>query len=367
MTRGKCMTKEPDAAPVIPSRTPHPTIATIAAQMGLSRATVTHVLNGRATEQRISPETQHRVLKVAHELGYRANAAARAIRASRFGNIALIQSLHGQYLPNELLHGLTKAIAAKDMHLVLTQVSDVIIDDEAYLPHTMRELSVDGVLINRHVGFSQSYLDRIHRLGIPAVFLNVKQESDCVHPDDLMGGRIATEFLLRLGHERIAYVDTEEPENRHYSKHDRQEGYKQTMRAAGKLPQVFLLPKDWRTPGQPGMDRRVETACLLLAQENRPTAVVAYELTEAMAVVHAAHLLGLHIPHDLSLIQFHHWIDDRFFIPIQTVSNVMREVGREAVEMLLEKIAAPQAALSARVVAVEMMEGATCMPRRTQG
>jgi DNA-binding LacI/PurR family transcriptional regulator len=237
---------------------------------------------------------------------------------------------------------------------------------EAYLPHTMRELSVDGVLINRHVGFSQTYLDRIHRLGIPVVFLNVKQEFDCVHPDDRMGGQIATEFLLRLGHERIAYLDTEEPENKHYSKLDRREGYEQAMRAAGKTAQVFLLPKEWQVPGQPGIDRRVETAQRLLAQENRPTAIVAYELAEAMAVVHAAHLLRLRIPQDLSLIQFHHWIDDRFFLPIQTVSNAMAEVGREAVAMLLEKIANPQAALSARLVPVEMMEGATCMSLRSK-
>lgn len=360
------MAREQKTAHAAPSRTTHPTIATIAEQMGLSRATVTHVLNGRATEQRIRPETQHRVLKVAHELGYRANAAARAIRASRFGNIALIQSLHGQYLPHELLHGLTKAIAAKDMHLVLTQVPDVVIDDEAYLPHTMRELSVDGVLINRHVGFSQSYLDFIHRLGIPAVSLNVKQEFDCVHPDDLMGGRIAAEFLLRLGHERIAYVDTDEPENKHYSKDDRREGYEQAMTSAGKTPHVFLLPKDWRMAGSPGMDQRVEMAQRLLACNDRPTAVIAYELTEAMAVVHAAHLLDLRIPEDLSILQFHRWIDDRVFMPIQTVSNVMMQVGVEAVEMLQAKIANSPAALPARVIPVEMLEGATCMPHRAR-
>jgi DNA-binding LacI/PurR family transcriptional regulator len=349
---------------VVPSRTTHPTIATIAAHMGLSRATVTHVLNGRAAEQRIRPETQQRVLKVAHELGYRANAAARAIRASRFGSIALIQSLRGQYLPNELLYGLTKAIAALDMQVVLTQVPDVVIDDEAYLPQTMRELSVDGVLINRHVGFSQSYLDFIHRLGIPAVSLNVKQEFDCVHPDDLMGGRIATEFLLRLGHERIAYVDTEEPENKHYSKHDRRMGYDQAMTSAGKSPQIYWLPKEWQVPGQPGMDQRVEAARLLLVCDDRPTAVLAYELAEAMAVVHAAHLLGLRIPQDLSIIQFHHSMDDRFFIPMQTVSNVMTEVGVQAVEMLLEMIANPSEARPARVIPVEMLEGATCIPYR---
>ena len=356
------MTKEQKTNEVVSSPAAHPTIATVAAHIGLSRATVTHVLNGRATAQRISPETQQRVLKAAHELGYRANAAARAIRAGRFGNIALIQSLYGQYLPNELLRGLTKAMASRDIRFVMTQVPDTVIDDEAYLPHTMRELSVDGVLINRHISFSEPYLSRIQRLGIPAVFINVKQEFDCVHPDDLMGGRMAAEFLLRIGHERIAYIDTEEPENKHYSKHDRREGYAQAMQAAGKTPQVFLLPKEWPMPAQPGLDRRVEAARLLLAQENRPTAVVAYELAEAMAVVHAAHILGLRIPQDLSLIQFHHWIDDRYFIPIQTVSNAMTEVGMEAVEMLLEKIENPQTPLPARVVPVTMLEGATCMP-----
>ena len=74
-------------------RTTYPTIATIAAQMGLSRATVTHVLNGRGTEQRIRQETQQRVLEMAQELGYRPNTSARAVRAGRFGSVALIQSL----------------------------------------------------------------------------------------------------------------------------------------------------------------------------------------------------------------------------------------------------------------------------------
>ena len=344
-------------------RMAHPTIATMAAQMGLSRATVTHVLNGRATELRIKPETQERVLKVAHDLGYRANAAARAVRAGRFGNIAFVQSLYGQYLPNELLLGLTQAIAARDIRFVLTQAPDRVINDETYLPHTMRELSVDGVIINRHHGFSETYLAHIQRLGIPAVFLNVKQEFDCVHPDDLTGGRIAAELLLQLGHERIAYIDTDEPENRHYSKYDRRAGYEQAMQNGGKTPQISLLPVVY-PPGQPGSDLRIEAARLLLMQANRPTAIIAYETAEAMAVVHAAHLLGMHIPQDLSIVQFHHRIDLRYFIPIQTVSNAMVEVGTAAVEMLLEKIENPQTALPTRVVPVKMLDGATCMPLR---
>lgn len=347
---------------VTPTRTPRPTIATIAAQMGLSRATVTHVLNGRATEQRIRPETQRRVLEVAQELGYRANASARAIRAGRFGNIAFIQSLFGQYLPMELLNGLTKAIGDKDMHLVLTQVPDAVFEDASYLPHTMRELSADGVLINRHLGYSPAFLQRIHKLHIPAIFMNIQQEFDCIYPDERMGGRTATEFLLRLGHERIAYVNTEDPENVHFSKRDRRLGYEQVMLSAGKTPWVHMLPLDWRTFGQPSVDQRVESARRLLARDDRPTAVLAYEMAEAMAVVHAAQLLGLRIPEDLSIIAFHNRIDDRYFLPFHTVSNMMAEVGAGAVDMLLGKIENPETALPARVVPVALLEGATCMP-----
>jgi LacI family transcriptional regulator len=345
-------------------RPSHTTIATIATHMGLSRATVTHVLNGRATQQRIRPETQRRVLQVAQELGYRANASARAIRAGRFGNIALIQSLLGAYLPQELLYGLTTAIADKDLHLVMTQVPDVVIDDEMYLPHTMRDLSVDGVLINRHTGFAHPLIERIHHLRIPAIFLNVRQESDCIHPDDAMGGRIATEFLLGLGHERIAHVDIDDPENRHYSKHDRRAGYENAMALAGRQPRLFRLPKEWRSEGQPSVDQRVAGARTLLTRDDRPTAIVAYELAEAMAVVHAAHLLGLRIPEDISIIQFHNRRDDRYFLPFHTISNVMEAVGKEAVAMLLEKMKHPEAALPPRAVPVVLIEGATCLPPR---
>ncbi len=315
---------------------------------------------------RIRTATQHRVLEVAHEPGYRANASARAVRAGRFGNIALVQSLLGQYLLSELLHGLTQALADKDLHLALTQVSDAVIEEESYLPHTLRDLSVDGVLVNRHIGPTLPYLQRIRRLRIPAVFLNAKQEFDCVYPDDLAGGQTATEFLLGLGHERIAYVDTEEPENKHYSKEDRRSGYERAMMSAGKFPRLYFLPRDWRGAGQPSGDQRVEAVRrLFLSRGDRPTAVIAYELAATMAVVRAAYSCRLRIPEDLSLIQFHHAIDDRFFVPIHTISNAMETVGGKAVDMLLEKIERPDVPLVACVVPVAMLEGATCLPPRS--
>jgi DNA-binding LacI/PurR family transcriptional regulator len=266
----------------------------------------------------------------------------------------------GQYLPAELLGGLTTAIAARDLHLVLTEVANVDAGGESYVPHIMRKLSVDGVFVNRHGDAPPPFLDRIKRLHIPAVFLNARQEFDCIYPDDLGGGTLATEFLLRLGHERIAYVETEPRPHPHYSERDRRTGYERAMASAGRKARVHSLPIDWRAQETMQRDQRIEAARELLARKDRPTAVLAYELAEAMAVVHAAHLLGLRIPPDLSLVVFHHRLDDRCFLPMHTVSNVMKEVGEAAVEMLLEKIKDPERDLPAKGVPEALLEGASC-------
>lgn len=338
----------------------HPTLATLAESLGLSPSTVTHVLNGRGDKLRIRPETQQRVREAAAELGYRANASARAIRAGRFGNVALVQSLWGQYLPPELLFGLTSALTDADLHLVLAQAPDHAIEDETYLPETLRALSADGILLNRHRGFSPAYLDQIQRLRIPAISLNVKQEFDAIHPDDLHGGTLATEFLLNLGHERIAFVDSDEPYNTHYSKADRRLGYERAMAAAGRPAQLCWIPKVWHHGD--GEDERILAAWATLAAPSRPTAIVAYELAEAMAFVHAAHQLGINIPADLSIALFHNRLDDRCFLPMHTVCNEMERVGRGAVEMLLEKIERPDVPLPTRAVPPVLLEGKTCQP-----
>jgi LacI family transcriptional regulator len=254
-------------------------------------------------------------------------------------------------------------MAARDLQLVLTQVANVDDSGESYLAHTMRALSVDGVFINRHGDSPPPFLERIRRLRIPAIFLNSKQDVDCIYPDELRGGELAAGTLLRLGHERIAYVETEERCIPHYSERDRRSGYERAMAAAGRVPWVHRIPVNWRPYG-PHADQRVEAAVRLLNQRDRPTAVVAYELTESMAVVRAALLLGLRIPEELSLIHFHSHVDDRCFLPVHTVSNMMQQVGEGAVTMLLEKIEYPYQTLPSRAVPEVLLEGATCMPLR---
>ena len=336
------------------------TAAMVAAHLGLSKATVTHVLNGRGTQQRIRPETQQRVLDAAASLGYRPNVSARAIRTGRFGCAALIQSLKALYSPTELLQGISEALSEHDMHLSLAEVPDEIIDEEIYVPKVVRELSADGLLINRILDIPLEFIARLRALQTPAIFLNVKQEYDAVHPDDRQGGQKATDYLLQLGHTRIAYVSAAVNLNEHYSKIDRRAGYEDAMQKAGLPPLIWGLPADPKILTLVNPDPRVAAAEALLMQPQRPSAIVAYELAEAMAFLHASYRLGLHIPTDLSLIMFHSEIDPRLCLPITTVNNAMRRVGREAVQMLVEKIDTGGQPLVSRTVPVDLLEGVTC-------
>ena len=337
------------------------TTATLAAYLGLSRATVVHVLNGRATQQRIRPETQRRVLEAAQVFGYRPNVSARAVRTGRFGCVGLIQCLMDYYLPVELQQGIAEALSERDMHLSLAEAPIERLDEASYVPKVVRELAVDGLLINRMPQIPQDFMERLALLPTPAIFLNVREENDSVHPDDRAGGRLAAEHLLALGHTRIAYAEALSAGPEHYSREERRKGYREAMEAAGYHAQVVTLPPE-QAAATADYAARIEAARACLCARNRPTAVVAYELAEVMAFVRAADQLRCAIPGDLSLVVFHRNTDSRLCVPLTTVTNAMDRVGREAVQMLCKKIEAPNLPLPSRRIPVDVIAGGTSAP-----
>ncbi len=342
---------------------PRVTAASIAVHTGLSRATVTHVLNGHADEQRIRRETQQKVLEAARLLGYRPNASARALHTGKTGTAALIQSLSAAYLPERLLLGLTEALSENNMYLTLAEVPDAVLDDRSYLPKILREHTVDGLIINRIVDIPDSFIEEVNRLNTPVTFLNVNRPWDAVYPDDFNGGRMAANYLIGLGHTRILYLGSYVNCPLHYSQIDRRDGYREAMFQAGLQQRELLLPADPPTHIEALNDKRVQVMRTYLENTPyRPTAIVAYELAEALAVLHAAHQLQLRIPQDLSLAMFHHHMDFRLCVPVTTFCNGMHIVGREAVSLLLQKIDTPGVLVPSRMVPIELIEGATCSP-----
>jgi LacI family transcriptional regulator len=317
-------------------------VATTAKQVaeaaGVDRSTVSKVVNGASGSTRVSPATAKRVLQVARELNYRPNAAARAARKGKFQAIGLVAStdrLRSAYGP--YLQGINAACRQHDLHLTIGEVEDEKLTSREHIPRLLREWMVDGLLISYMWGFPAILQDVIDQARVPSIWMNAKQDHDCVHPDEIQGFTLATQSLIDHGHRRIMYVGSSDT-SRHYSVGDRVRAYSETMRSAGLTPwlshpnasaiywvELFPQIQDW------------------LRGEDRPTAILVTGKDAYAGVHHAATAVGLRVPEDLSIIVCHDAGTISFMG--QRVSTLVLDagaIGIQAVEMLREKIANPR-------------------------
>jgi DNA-binding LacI/PurR family transcriptional regulator len=332
------------------------TLDSVAAAAGVSRDTVSRVLNGKTKE--VWPTVIRRaarIRRIATEMGYRPHAAARAMSEGRFGTVALLLSTEAgrSTLPMTMLDGIHDALSRRGMNLMIAKLPDKKLTSEGFVPKVLREWMADGLLINYNRTIPERMIDLIEGHHVPAVWINCKRDADCVYPDDFGGGRTATEYLLKLGHRDIAYMEFSagELELRHYSEADRRAGYEEAMREAGLATRLFAPGAD------DGGAAELDLALRWLSRPRRPTAVVAY--SHGAAVQHAAALTGLRVPADLSVVSF----GEKSTRPLgrpETVALVPAgAVGERAVEMLLVKLKAPHEPLGPAVVAESLAEGAT--------
>ena len=338
-----------------------PTVREVAEVAGVSLRTVCRILNGTTSLHR--PETCDRVLAAADQLGYRPNASAKAVRSGRSGGIALLLSsdLHRSYLPEALFEGIQSGIRAHDLHLTVATVPDPQLTDERVVPKFLRQWMADGLLVNYTMSVPPALLSLIDRLRIPSVWINIRRETDCVYADDFRSARRLTEYLLQLGHRRVAYVDYHtDPSSSdalHYSAVDRRSGYELAMANAGLSARVVRQDSMW--PER----LKIESATALLKSPDRPTAIVAYSPGRSTLPVHLAAVAhcGLRIPEDLSLATFSPFMDDEVGVTMTKMLLPEREMGQEAVEMVLRKIERGGAEPS-QCLAATLVEGESTAP-----
>ncbi|MEI8242687.1 MAG: LacI family DNA-binding transcriptional regulator [bacterium] len=337
------------------------TVRDVAAAAGVSLRTVCRVLNG--SEDALRAETRTRVLAAAEKLRYVPNASAKAVRRGHSGGIALLLSsdLQRSYLPEALLDGIQEKLRAHDLHMTVAAVPDPQLTDEAVVPKFLRQWMADGLLVNYTIRIPPALVSRIERLRIPAVWINIRRKTDCVYIDDFHAARRLTEYLWRLGHRRIAYVDYHNdlsaPQDWHYSAVDRCRGYEQAMATAGLTARVL------RQDGQLPVRRKIEAAVMLLKAPDRPTAIITYSPGRTTLPIHLAAVAhcGLRVPEDLSLTTFSPFAEDDVGVAMTKMLLPEREMGREAVAMLLRKIGR-RGAQPSRCLAATLVEGESTAP-----
>jgi LacI family transcriptional regulator len=332
------------------------TLKQIAAKSGFSVMAVSYVLNNKA--HLVRPETRDTILKAARELGYLPNTSARALRTGRFNCYTLLLSstLEYSHLPRELLSGIIRQLAERNLHLNLLEFPDEKLGNSEVIPDILRQYMSDGLLINYHYRFPTTMQKLVKQYKIPSVWINVQNPTDAVVPDELTSARALTKELLNQGHRRIAFFDASGMYNRpaeenHFSVAVRREGYLQAMKAAGLEPILHC--------GNISADEQDAFGRELLGRPDRPTALIAYSNEHLLPAYLSAAALGMRVPQDLSLASFGDRTSTLGRLSVTMMVSPWAEVGMAAVKMLAEKVEHPRKRFDAVVIPSKYCVGQT--------
>jgi len=322
------------------------TIREVAESAGVSYATVSHVINNTRL---VSPETRERVLAAMDALNYRPNALARSLRQGKTNTIGLV-------LPdsaNPFFAEISRAIedeAFKKGYSVFLCNTELDTQRELFYVDVLSKKQVDGIIFVA-AGDQADSLDFLIRRSMPLVMIdrnvpNVK--SDAVLTDHQLGGYLATCHLLELGHTRIACIagpSTITPSA------ERIIGYRKALEEAGlSYQEELILRGDYHA--QSGM----ELTHLILKMNPRPTAIFALNDLMALGALRAAAEDGYSVPKDLAVVGYDDLEIAHFTNPpLTTIAQPKKEIGVQAVKLLVDRMSLKSRPPSRIVLAPELI------------
>jgi LacI family transcriptional regulator len=313
-----------------------PTQKDVAHRAGVSRSTVSYVLNDQSDMKiAISDETRQRVMDAIAELGYEPDARAQSLRLGHTNIVGVIIPIIQNPFFWQILSGISEALQAAGYSLHLSH-HPLDVQQEA---NTIRELTrqpVDGFILLAAAKYLLPGLtDYLRRSGCPMVEITAaKAEFDHVVHSYSSGTRALMAHLFELGHRRIGFVYGIAREVQGF---DRLHIYREVMQEAG-------LPVEEHFEAHCGekLEDAYQAAYTLLSRPDRPTALLVINDMLAIAVMRAAGDLGLTIPGDLSVAGFDDIPFSSYTMPrLTTVSGRAEDSGREAVRLLLRRFAEP--------------------------
>lgn len=277
-------------------KTGQPTINDVARLAGVSKKTVSRVINASPL---LNDDTRRRVEQVIGELGYTPNPQARALALRRNFLVGLVHDNPNAQTVMNVQRGMLEALHGTEFALVvrpLDRGSPTLVDD---LRRFLERQRLYGVFLMPPVSENDAVARACDELGVRYVRMGSAPLDDDEHmvaSNDREAVREATQHLIDLGHRRIGLVAGP---HGFRSALERREGFREALAAAG-LP----LPRTLVAEGNYTFDSGRMAAERLLDAVPRPTAIFSSTDTMAAGVMHAARQRGLDIPRDLSIVGF---------------------------------------------------------------
>jgi len=302
----------------------------IAKRVGYSVTTVSRALAGYDD---VAEPTRQLILKAASEMGYHPDATARHLRQRRTDTIGFVIPTHGPRFSDpffsELLAGIGNEAARQEFDLLVSTRAPGAEELEVYRRIVM-ERRVDGLLVVRTRQQDQRIAYLVEQ-GFPFVAFgrsDLEAEFPYLDVDGEVGLRQLTQYLIDLGHRRIAYLNA--PPNLMFASH-RLEGYRAAL-VANHVPfDEYLI-----AVGELTEHSGYAVGRDLLTRDERPTAIIACNDLMALGIISAAQSLGLAVGHDVSVAGFDDIpLAEHAHPPLTTVRQPIYEIGQRICEMLL--------------------------------
>ena len=304
----------------------------IARKTGYSVSTVSRALHNESSTSKISDKATAKIRAVADELGYKANKLARSLKSRKTYEIGVVVS----DIMNPFFATLVKSISKELRNIGYTLMlcdSDENTDFEKESIVHLLEKRVDGLIL-APVGLESEHVEEIRKANIPTILVDrILHNSlfDTVSVDNYKGGCLATEYLIKEGHTRIAFIQGLQGT---VTNVQRLKGFEDTLKKYNlKIPKKYIVGDDFRS-----LNGYLQTKTLL-KYNNPPTAIFSAGDLIALGCIQAINEENLKIPRDISLVTFD---DPKFFAllspPITVIRQPVTEMGVSAVKLLIDRI-----------------------------
>ncbi len=312
------------------------TLEDVARQAGVHYSTVSRALDP-AKVWRVNVTTRQHVQAVAQRMGYQPDMVATAMKRGKTNTVAVVVGDLGNPNIAPVLRGIANRLEAAGLMSLISETQDDSARLERVLNHLLSR-RVDAIIMTAARKRDAPRLRQIRRDGIPLV-LAVQNVPGIRLPactnDDFLGGALAAQHLLSLGHRRVAQLRGPTDIN---SCLERARGFSATVAAAGAVEVVVRSTAPTGSPEEGSVLMRQ----LLDSNGARPTGVFTHHDLMAFGALTVAEERGLMCPRDVSIVGYHDLPHvERIVPPLTSIRQAREELGRIAAELLVQLLASP--------------------------
>ena len=307
------------------------TIYDISEKLNISAATVSRALNNHP---KISQKTKDLVLKTAHELNYKQNTLAQALKSGRTNNVGIIVPYVNTNFFSSVIHGIEEELSSHGYHVIICQSHENIETEKRQL-NTLLNAQVDGIFMS--VAKTTQETDHIlsaMQTNTPIIFFDRKKDISGVSTiviDDYKAGFMATEHLIEQGCRNIAHFAGD---LRLEIYQNRRDGYIDALKKHG-----MTVNEDNIISIESSIEGGLTAIKKLWSKANKPDAIFSASDYAALGAIRHLTSINVNIPEDVAVIGFSNEPFTQYMeLPISSIDQTPNVMGKISAQVFLEHI-----------------------------